>query len=209
MKTLQATHAALRLAKTLLFLGIIISPFARSTAQPVLTLTPVITTGLSSPTEFVNAGDGSHRIFIVQKGGSILAYDSSYNFLSTFLTVPNITSSGERGLLSMAFHPAYASNGFFFVYYTNASGDLEVARYHVSTNPNVADTAKVIVITIPHPTNANHNGGELHFGNDGYLYLSTGDGGGAGDVPNNAQDTTRLLGKILRFNVNTSPTPPY
>ena len=179
-------------------------------AQPVLSLTPVITSGLDQPIQFVNAADGSNRIFIVQKGGGIRVYDASFNFLSTFLTVTGITSSGERGLLSMAFHPGYASNGFFFVYYTNANGDLEVARYHVSSDPNMADAAsKQVVITIPHPTNSNHNGGELHFGTDGFLYLSTGDGGGSGDQPNNAQNSNVLLGKLLRLNVNTSATAPF
>ena len=179
-------------------------------AQPSLSLTSVITTGLSSPIQFVNAGDGSNRVFIVQQGATIRAYDASFNFLSVFLTVSNVNTGGERGLLSMAFHPAYQSNGLFFVYYTNTAGDLELARYHVSSDPNIADPAsKVIVITIPHPTNSNHNGGTLHFGNDGFLYLSTGDGGGAGDVPNNAQNTTVLLGKMLRFNVSTSASDPY
>jgi len=180
------------------------------TAQPVLSLTPVISTGLSSPIQLVNAGDGTNRIFIVQKGGTVLVYDKSYSFIGTFLTVSGIATDGERGLLSLAFHPGYASNGFFYVYYVNSAGDLELARYHVSANADVADAAsKVILITIPHPTNANHNGGELHFGYDGMLYLSTGDGGGGGDVPNNAQNPDILLGKILRFAVNTSTTAPY
>ncbi|MEO5893189.1 MAG: PQQ-dependent sugar dehydrogenase [Ferruginibacter sp.] len=179
-------------------------------AQPVLALSPVIETGLSTPIQFVNAGDGSNRVFIVQQGGTIRAYDASFNFLSTFLTVSDVNFSGERGLLSMAFHPDYQNNGFFFVYYVNTAGNLEIARYHISASPNIADPAsKVIVITIPHPTNSNHNGGELHFGNDGYLYLSTGDGGGGGDGPNNAQNTSVLLGKMLRFNVNTSATAPF
>ncbi|MEO7767606.1 MAG: PQQ-dependent sugar dehydrogenase, partial [Ferruginibacter sp.] len=179
-------------------------------AQPVLSLSPVITTGLSSPIQFVNAGDGTKRVFIVQQGGTIRLYDAAFNFLSLFLTVSNVNFSGERGLLSMAFHPDYSNNGFFYVYYVNSAGDLVLARYHVSSDPNVADAAsRVILITIPHPTFSNHNGGELHFGNDGYLYLSTGDGGGAGDVPNNAQNTAVLLGKMLRFNVNTSATAPY
>lgn len=180
-------------------------------AQPILSLTPVINTGLNAPLQMVHADDGSNRIFIVQKGGAIRAYDSDFNFLSVFLTVTGITSSGERGLLSMAFHPDYENNGLFYVYYTNGSGNLELARYQVSSgDPNVADAAsKVILITIPHPGASNHNGGELHFGEDGFLYLSTGDGGGGGDGSNNAQNTAVLLGKMLRFNVNTSPTPPY
>lgn len=197
--------------RMLLILCSFITIANKTKAQPVLALTPVITTGLTQPIQFVNAADGSNRIFIVQKGGKIRVYDAAFNYLSDFLTVAPIDANGERGLLSMAFHPDYSTNGLFYVYYTNAAGDLELARYHVSSgNANVADVAsKAILITIPHPTNANHNGGELHFGADGFLYLSTGDGGGAGDVPNNAQSTTVLLGKILRFNVNTSTTAPF
>ncbi|MCW3116223.1 MAG: hypothetical protein JWM28_305 [Chitinophagaceae bacterium] len=181
-----------------------------SLTQPDLLLSPVITTGLNLPMQLVHAGDGSNRIFIVQKQGTIRAYDAAFNFLSDFVTVSNLSSTGERGLLSMAFHPDYVNNGLFFVYYTNTAGDLELARYQVSSDPDVADAStKEIVITIPHPTNSNHNGGELHFGNDGFLYLSTGDGGGAGDTPDNAQNTSVLLGKILRFDVNTSATAPF
>jgi glucose/arabinose dehydrogenase len=178
---------------------------------PQISLTSVISSGLSAPMQFVHAGDGSKRIFIVQKAGTIRVYDSTFNFLSVFGTVSNVSTSGERGLLSLAFHPNYSTNGFLYVYYTNTAGNLELARYHVNSgSPNTLDAAsKVIVLTIPHPTNSNHNGGELHFGTDGYLYLSTGDGGGAGDVPNNAQNTAVLLGKILRLNVNTSATAPY
>ncbi len=195
--------------KTILF---IIALYFTSfiSAQPALSLVPVIT-GLNSPIELVHAGDGSNRIFIVQQGGTILVYDKAYALLGTFLAITaGFTSGGERGLLSMAFHPGYATNGFFFIYYTNGAGDLELARYRVSANPNVADDAsKVIIKTIPHPINSNHNGGELHFGKDGFLYLSTGDGGGGGDVLNNAQNTTVLLGKMLRFNVTTTDNPPY
>ncbi|SEW38867.1 Glucose/arabinose dehydrogenase, beta-propeller fold [Chitinophaga sp. YR573] len=180
-------------------------------AAPQISLTSVISSGLSAPMQFVHAGDGSKRVFIVQKAGTIRVYDSTFNFLSVFGTVSNVSTSGERGLLSMAFHPNYSTNGFVYVYYTNTAGNLELARYHVNSgSPNTLDAAsKVIVLTIPHPTNANHNGGELHFGSDGYLYLSTGDGGGSGDVPNNAQNTSVLLGKILRMAVNTSTTAPY
>ncbi len=180
-------------------------------AQPVISLMPVITTGLSSPMQLVHAGDGSNRIFIVQKGGTIKLYNKSYGLLSTFLTISsNLTTSGEQGLLSMAFHPDYANNGFFYIYYTNGNGNLELARYHVSSDQNIADDQSGVVLkTIPHPGAANHNGGELHFGRDGYLYLSTGDGGGAGDPSNNAQNTGVLLGKILRFAVNTSNLAPY
>ncbi len=192
-----------RLLTPLLF-SIFFSFTSKMVAQPALSLTPVISTGLSSPIQLVNAGDGSNRIFIVEQSATIKVYDAAFNFLSNFLAVSGVNYGGERGLLSMVFHPNYATNGFFFVYYTNTAGDLELARYHVSSDPNVADaTSKLVFLTIPHPTNSNHNGGELHFGADGYLYLSTGDGGGGGDVPNNAQNTAVLLGKMLRLDVNT------
>ncbi len=178
-------------------------------AQPNISLNSVIT-GLSQPMQFVNAGDGTNRIFIPQKGGEIKVFDRNFVLLGTFLTVTGITSGGEQGLLSLCFHPQYKTNGLFFVYYTNGSGNLEVARYQVSSNENVADVStKKIVITIPHPSNTNHNGGTLRFGKDGYLYLSTGDGGGGGDLNNNSQNNGVLLGKMLRLNVNASNTAPF
>ncbi len=181
-------------------------------SQPTISLTPVIT-GLSQPMQFINAGDGSNRIFIPQKSGDIKVYDKNFNLLSTFLSITGITTGGEQGLLSMCFHPQYKTNGLFFVYYTNASGSLEIARYTIgSGNDSInlaSPSSKKIVITIPHPVNTNHNGGTLRFGRDGYLYLSTGDGGSGGDPPNNAQTKSILLGKMLRLNVNASNTPPY
>ena len=179
-------------------------------AQPVLTITSKIS-GLNSPVQVVNAGDGSKRIFIVEKGGGIKVYSESFSSLGTFVTVTGLNSGSEEGLLSLAFHPAYATNGLFFVYYVNSGGNLEIARYKVSAgNANVADvSSKVVVLTINHPSQSNHNGGELHFGPDGMLYLSTGDGGGGGDTNNNAQNTSVLLGKLLRLQVNESLTPPY
>lgn len=200
----QKFHALLPLLIGCFLLG------KQGLAQPVLSLTPVIQSGLAAPIQFANAGDGTKRVFIVQQGGTILAYDSSFNQLSTFLTVSDVNYGGERGLLSMAFHPDYETNGLFYVYYVNSAGSLELARYLVSSDPNVANAAsKVILITIPHPGFTNHNGGELHFGSDGLLYLTTGDGGGGGDGANNAQNTSVLLGKMLRFAVNTSATAPY
>jgi glucose/arabinose dehydrogenase len=185
-------------------------PVFQTQAQPVLSLTPVISTGLSSPIQFVPVADSSNRMVIVEKGGTIRLFNANYTFLSVFLTITGLSTSGEQGLLSLAFHPNYKTNGLFFVYYVNASGNLELARYKVSADPTLADAAsKVVVLTIPHPNNSNHNGGELHFGSDGFLYLTTGDGGGGGDAPNNAQNTSVLLGKMLRLAVNTSATAPY
>lgn len=183
-------------------------------AQPDVELSGPVISGLNQPTQFVNAGDGSNRVFIVHKGGLIKVYNGNFTFLNDFLTVSNIATSGERGLLSMAFHPDYESNGFFYVYYTSnrpdSIGNLEIARYKVDPgNSNLAiPNSRRVVLSIPHPAE-NHNGGELHFGPDGYLYLSTGDGGGGGDPDNNGQNTATLLGKMLRIEVNTSETPPY
>jgi glucose/arabinose dehydrogenase len=181
-------------------------------AQPTISLNSVIT-GLSQPIQFVNAGDGTNRIFIPQKGGVVNVYDKNFVSLGTFLTISSISTGGEQGLLSMCFHPQYKTNGLFFIYYTNTLGNLEIARYKVGSGNdsiNLANTSsKKIVITVPHPTFSNHNGGTLRFGRDGYLYLSTGDGGSGGDPINNSQTTTSLLGKMLRLNVNTSESAPY
>ncbi len=184
-------------------------------AQPVVSFNSVInstTPGglLSGPIDIVNAGDNSQRLFVVQQGGVIRVYDATPTYLGDFLTVTGLTTGGEQGLLSMAFHPDYENNGYFFVYYNNSAGDIELARYHTpSATPNVADPlSKEVVLTIPHPVETNHNGGKLNFGSDGYLYFATGDGGGGGDVPNNAQTGSSLLGKMLRINVSGTATGP-
>ncbi len=197
------------LSKLLLFVFFCLSyTFAKS--QPVITFNPVIAS-LSSPVDIVNAGDGTNRIFIAEQGGTIKVYSAAYALLGTFLTVTGIATGGEQGLLSIAFHPNYETNGFFWVYYTNAAGDIELSRYKVSTgNANAADAAsKQIVMTISHPSESNHNGGKLNFGADGFLYFATGDGGGGGDVPNNAQNGNILLGKMIRIDVSTGTTAPF
>ncbi len=209
MKVLSAFHPTGFLLVALFAIGCGPQPSPLS-AQPTLALVSKIT-GLANPVQVVNAGDGTGRLFVVQKGGIIKCYNSSYTFLSNFLTVTGILTSGEQGLLSLVFHPDYETNGFFWVYYVNSAGNLELSRFKVSNgDPNTADAAsKQVVLTIPHPTNANHNGGELHFGPDGYLYLSTGDGGGGGDTPNNSQNTSVLLGKLLRINPSTGSSAPW
>ncbi len=198
----------------LLLSFVFINSIMDSTAQPLINYNTVIS-GLSAPVDIVNAGDGTNRLFIVQQGSSgsasIRVYSAAYVSLGTFLTVTGIATGGEQGLLSMAFHPDYETNGFFWVYYTNGNGDLELSRYKVSAgNPNVADaSSKQVVITIPHPGQTNHNGAKLNFGSDGYLYFATGDGGGGGDPNNNAQNGNNLLGKMLRINVSTGTTSPF
>jgi glucose/arabinose dehydrogenase len=164
----------------------------------------------SSPTFLTNSGDGTNRIFVVEKGGFIRVFsnDSTVSSYTTFLDVSNLISNNytEKGLLGLAFHPNYSSNRYFFIYYTRLSdGALTIARFTTQVgNPNKADSlSQLVFLTIPHPTNLNHDGGNLMFGLDGYLYSGHGDGGGAGDVPNNAQNVNILLGKITRIDVNT------
>lgn len=179
---------------------------------PSLNFLPVISTGLNTPVDIVNAGDGTNRLYIVsQKAATVRVYEKDYTYVGTLVTVSGVRTIGdEEGLLSIVFHPDYENNRFFYVYYTNTNGDLELARYQTQVSNPVADPAtKTIIITIPHPTNENHNGGKLHFGSDGYLYFATGDGGGGGDVPNNAQSGNTLLGKMLRININTGSATPY
>jgi glucose/arabinose dehydrogenase len=113
------------------------------------------------------------------------------------------TGGSEQGLLGLAFHPGYAGNGRFFVYYTDTNGDLQISEFHVSLDPAVADdTSESSIINIPHPFHDNHNGGNLVFGPDGMLYAGTGDGGGGGDTEDNARHLSSLLGKLLRFDVD-------
>ncbi len=181
-----------------------------------LTLAPIITSGLSQPVHITNAGSGDTRLFIVEQAGRIRIYKDSALLTTPFLDISTtgadrVKCCGEEGLLSVAFPPNYASTGRFYVYYVNKSGNLVIARYLVSANPDVADVdSEQIVLTISHPTNSNHNGGQLAFGpNDGYLYIGPGDGGGGGDPGENAQDPAELLGKILRIDVETGSPVTY
>jgi glucose/arabinose dehydrogenase len=165
-----------------------------------------IATGLDQPVALTNAGDA--RLFITLQRGLIVIYDGTRVLPTPFLDIRSLVSCcGERGLLSVAFHPQYASNGFFYVYYTRTDGDVVIARYHVSSDPNVADpSSAAILLTLEHSQFANHNGGQLVFGPDGYLYAGTGDGGSGGDPNNRAQNLGDPLGKILRLDVD-APAP--
>lgn len=184
-----------------------------SYSQPQLAYQPFISSGLSEPIEVTTApGDASGRLFIVQKGGLVRVWDGSALLPTPFLDISSISvDDGERGLLSMAFHPQYASNGYFFVYYNNNAGNITVARYQVSSNPNIANATPDPVtplISIP-KSFTNHNGGHLQFRVEGginYLYFATGDGGSGNDPANNAQNPASFLGKMIRMNVD-APTP--
>ncbi len=184
-------------------------PPADPSAAPEITMQP-LATGLGSVTSIVHAGDS--RLFLTVQTGRILVWNGSQILPAPFLDLSSLVSCcGERGLLSVAFHPRYAQNGFLFVYYTDRAGGIVIARYSVlAGSPNTVDPGSgVILLTIPHPNNANHNGGELQFGPDGYLYIGTGDGGSANDPPCNAQRDNVLLGKLLRIDVDTGGPPFY
>lgn len=164
--------------------------------------------GFTDPVEITHAGDS--RLFVVQQGGLIKIVNANGTTNATpFLNLSSIISSGgERGLLGLAFHPNYATNGFFFVNYTNTAGNTVIARYSVSANPNVASTTGTILMTITQPF-SNHNGGSIKFGPDGYLYIGMGDGGSGGDPGNRSQNISDNLGKMLRIDVNSSVAPFY
>jgi glucose/arabinose dehydrogenase len=191
------------------------APTATPTPTPVPTATPISTGpvsislqqvvgGLASPID-VESAPGDPRLFVVgQRGVISVVYGG--RVVGTFLDVSSrISCCGERGLLGLAFHPKYVSNGKFYVRYTDKSGNLRVSEFKVSADPGKADaSSERILITIAHPKFANHNGGRIAFGPDGYLYIGTGDGGSGGDPSNNGQNLGTLLGKLLRIDVDSA-----
>lgn len=168
-----------------------------------------VASNLSSPVFLTTPPGDQARLFVVEQGGTIRILDrATGSVLSTFLTVTGITSGGERGLLGLAFDPNYNANGQFYVHYTDTNGAITIARFlRSSTNPNGANpNSQVILVSIPHPNFANHNGGMLAFGPDGCLYAAVGDGGGSGNPNNTAQNLASRLGKILRIDPTTPGT---
>lgn len=160
--------------------------------------------GLAQPTHLAAAGDGSGRLFIVEKAGRILILGDGEVLSRPFLDIRSLVGSqgSEQGLFSVAFHSRYRENGRLLVNYTDVNGDTVIAQYSVSSDPNlVLATSASVLLRIRQPA-PNHNGGLLLFGPDGYLYIGMGDGGGAGDVFGNAQNLSSLLGKMLRIDVD-------
>jgi len=200
------------------------TPTPQRTAVPTPVATPVVTaspgvppplrlepvaTGLDQPL-FVTAAPGdASRLFVLEQSGRIRIVASGALLAQPFVDLSErISCCGERGLLGLAFHPSYASNGRFFVNYTNTDGDTEVVELARSANGDQAspDTVRrFFTVAQPFP---NHNGGMLAFGPDGYLYVGLGDGGAGGDPQNNGQDLDTKLGKILRIDVDAYPTAP-
>jgi glucose/arabinose dehydrogenase len=162
--------------------------------------------GLSGPVALSHP-PGDPRLFVVERPGRIRVIRNGVMKATPFLDVSRlVNTSGEGGLLSVAFKPDYATSGLFFVAFTDASMTLRIVRYHADPTADVASPTGVSVLGVPHPTNTNHNGGQLAFGPGGYLFAGTGDGGGAGDPNGNAQNLGSLLGKILRLDITHKAT---
>ncbi|NRD21131.1 PQQ-dependent sugar dehydrogenase [Winogradskyella eckloniae] len=168
--------------------------------------------GFSNPVNIKHAGD--NKLYVVEQDGYIKIVQPDGSIESTaFLNIDNlvIDTGNERGLLGLAFHPDYETNGYFFVNYIDNLGNTVVSRFtRDATNPLLADiNSEFNILSFDQPY-SNHNGGDLAFGADGFLYISTGDGGSGGDPLNNAQNTLNYLGKILRIDINaTTPIHNY
>ena len=175
-------------------------------AEPSITLTPVAN-GLPNLVSITHAGDT--RLFITLQDGRVMIHDGTSVLPEPFLDIRTlVTNQGEQGLLSIAFHPHYAETGLFYVNYINRSGDTVVARYSVSpSDPNRANPSSAVPILMIDQPFENHNGGQMQFGPDGYLYIGMGDGGSGGDPGNRAQNLGVLLGKMLRIDVDSAS--PY
>src|SRR5436190_1395198 len=178
-------------------------------SSPTIELEQVVP-GLTQPTTIANAGDGSGRIFIVQETGQILILINGSVLPTPFLDISDLVGqTAEHGLLGLAFHPDYVSNGFFYVDYTRVDdGTTVIARYQVSAgDPNVADPDSAQIVLTQDQPGGDHNGGQLAFGPDGYLYISIGDGGCCGDPFQTGQDLETWLGKILRVDIDGDDFP--
>ena len=160
--------------------------------------------GLSQPVGVTSARDGSRRLFVIEQGGKIRVIKGKRVLDGAYLDISGkVSSGGEQGLLGIAFHPRFEDTRRFYVNYTDTDGNTVVAEYRQSrTDANKARTrSERVVLTFEQPF-SNHNGGALAFGRDGYLYISSGDGGGSGDPQGNGQRLNTLLGKILRIDVD-------
>jgi glucose/arabinose dehydrogenase len=178
---------------------------ATAWAQRSIRLVP-FANGFTLPTHIAHAGDNSGRVFVVEQDGRVRIVKNG-NVLSTpFLDIAaSVSCCGEQGLLSIVFPPGYATTQRFYVNYTNNAGDSVVSMFRTSTDPDIADPASEdVLFTVDQPF-ANHNGGMMAFGPDGYLYIGFGDGGSGGDPQGNGQNPATLLGKMLRIDVEAVP----
>jgi glucose/arabinose dehydrogenase len=192
-------------------------PTETPTPEPTPTSTPavfdpgavdlsleLVIDGLDSPVFATGAGDGSNRIFVLEKAGVIVVSDENGQQPQTFLDIRDRvrSSASEQGLLGLAFHPQFAQNGRFFLYYTDNNGDTTISRFQANADLSQADPASEAVLLTQAQPAGNHNGGMLAFGADGMLYAGLGDGGGAGDRYRNGQNLDSILGTIIRIDVD-------
>jgi glucose/arabinose dehydrogenase len=205
-----------RLASVYCLLAFFLHSAPAAAQLPQLRRTTIVT-GFTQPVAFVQDPSDPTVQYVVQQNGFVRALRNGVVQTPPFLDLTGVVlSGGERGLLGIAFPPDYAASGRFYVYFNVQNGDIVVSRFKRSTgNPLVADPASRFDLrwsnglrVIPHSTFGNHNGGNLVFGPDGFLYLGTGDGGGGNDTLNNAQNLGSLLGKILRIDVSVPDSDP-
>ncbi|MET1231793.1 MAG: PQQ-dependent sugar dehydrogenase [Candidatus Limnocylindrales bacterium] len=211
-------HDRWRLSRTRIGAIIVAATLASSVAVPgALAGTFSVSLGLvaggfPSLTQITNAGDGTDRLFVVEKRGTIRVIQNGAVLPGYFMDIRSLVANiGERGLLGLAFHPDFETNRRLFVYYTRNGGDIIVARYTTNAaRTDVDEGSGRYLMRIEHSAQTNHNGGALAFGPSGYLFIAVGDGGGSGDPGNDAQEkSTTLLGKILRINVNGTGAGRY
>jgi len=208
----QGADATIRIVATIVMLaGALLATSSltpRSGAAQETIALEAVTGGLDSPVQVTHAGDGSNRLFVVERSGRIRVITNGELAATPFLDLTDrVLADGEQGLLSVAFHPEYETNGQLFVLYTAKDWANTVERFTVTDDPNVADPSSgEVVLAIP-DRQPNHNGGTLLVGTDGMLYISTGDEGGGGDPYGNAQNLGSLYGKILRIDIDSGD--PY
>lgn len=196
-----------------------VAPQETQVGPPTITTT-LVENGFSYPVDIANAGD--NRLFVAQQGGLIRIIDANGDLLPTpFLNITDrVEDGGEQGLLGLVFHPNYTTNGYFYVNYTYCTTSscpdfgstpnlyTRISRFSVTADPNVADPSSELVLMEVQQPYGNHNGGDIDFGSDGYLYIGMGDGGSGGDPQNRAQNPAVLLGKMLRIDVDGGGDPP-
>jgi len=202
----MASRSLRRLAAALIVVILLAPTAANAAVVPAsihLDLTPVAS-GLSSPLLVTHAGDGSDRLFVVEQTGKVRIVKGGDLQSASFIDISrSVSGGGEQGLLGLAFHPSYEINGKVYLSYTDLNGTSVIREYRVSaSNPDRVDgTSGRTLLRVKQPY-ANHNGGHIAFGPDGYLYIGLGDGGSGGDPGNRAQSPVTLLGKLLRVDVN-------
>jgi glucose/arabinose dehydrogenase len=164
----------------------------------------------AEPTYIAGAPAFKRLLYVVEQDGKVVVLRSGHRLSKPFLDISGrVSCCGERGLFSIAFDPRFGTNHLLYAYYTNLQGNIEIDEFHAPTGTRAAQSSRRKVIVIPHPGWTNHNGGQLQFGPDGYLYIGTGDGGGAGDSDDNARHLNVLLGKLLRIDPHRRAGHPY